>query len=1112
SLWGAAAYNNSALPLKNTIVGESYTRDGRPQLLKRDKNPTEEEIRKKGILPFLAPLPRWEISQVGNVFRTFERGGKKALEIGSPDPIEPDPPGKPEKRLSQRGFGTLNRTDPVVIGAQKTRLMDPLLSMFGTNDQAGDYRSSGCSGCHVIYANDRDPLHSGPWAKYGNRGLSYTEDPTIPRHESGHPIQHKFTRSIPSSQCMVCHLHPGTNMVMTYYGTTWWDNETDGIHMYPAEDKKLSPEEQVYKIEAANPEGSALRGKWSDDEFLDNLTDLNPKLSKTQFADFHGHGWVFRNIYKQDRKGNLLDARGKVVKWDDPEKFKKAVHLMDIHAEKGMHCVDCHFEQDAHGNGELYGEVRNTVEIGCIDCHGTIQKVIDPSDKSWATSGPAGPTKMSKYMSTPFGPRFFKKDGKVFQRSALTKDLEWEVVQTRDSVDPASSHYNEYSRLAKTIQKDGKTWGSVPDKNTGLAHADENVTCFACHSSWMTSCGGCHLPQQANRRTPMWHYEGQTLRNWTSYNYQVIRDDVFQLGKDGSVVGGRISPVRSSSALVVSSQNSNREWLYVQQQTVAAEGYSGQAMNTHVPHTVRAAETKVCTDCHVSAKGDNNAVMAQLLLLGTNYMNFLGRFAYVGTGEEGIWAVAVTERDEPQAVIGSELHRYAYPSRYREHVEKNHRHLKEAYEHPGNDIADLRWLIGRGGETRSLQLRGEYLYAANGPGGLRIYDVANIDHKGFSERFSTAPFSPLGQRLYVPSKDATAVAAPSTLAIDSTRAQNPVNEEQPMHQMYTYIYVTDAEEGLIVVPVWTLFDGNPDNNFIDRAVTFNPHGALTGAENITIIGTYAYISTHHALVVVDLNEPLNPKITHEIHAPAIDHPVSVAAQFRYAFVLDRVGMKVLDITDLAKPKLVETAVVTLADAHDIYVARTYAYVAGGRQGLVIIDVEKPEQPKIDQIYTAEGELNDARAVRVGMTNASAFAYVADGHNGLRVVQLTSPERTPGNFGFSPRPEPHLISTFHTHGPAIALSKGLDRDRGVDESGNQLVVFGRRGGRPFNKSEMERMYLRDGKLWMVGDGPPEDGKEIAFSEAPTVTKTTTTRTKTTVIRRESPGVKLEEEGG
>jgi hypothetical protein len=41
---------------------------------------------------------------------------------------------------------------------------------------------------------------------------------------------------------------------------------------------------------------------------------------------------------------------------------------------------------------------------------------------------------------------------------------------------------------------------------------------------------------------------------------------------------------------------------------------------------------------------------------------------------------------------------------------------------------------------------------------------------------------------------------------------------------------------------------------------------------------------------------------------------------------------------------------------------------------------------------------------------------------------------------------------------------------VDESGNQLAVFGRRGARPFNLQEMRRMYLRDGKLYTVTNEP------------------------------------------
>src|SRR5581483_1490668 len=103
----------------------------------------------------------------------------------------------------------------------------------------------------------------------------------------------------------------------------------------------------------------------------------------------------------------------------------------------------------------------------------------------------------------------------------------------------------------------------------------------------------------------------------------------------------------------------------------------------------------------------------------------------------------------------------------------------------------------------------------------------------------------------------------------------------------------------------------------------------------------------------------------------------------------------------------------------------------------------PEHPGTPEYFNAGGALNDAYAVRVGMTNASAFAYVADGKNGLRVLQLMSPDRSEDLWGFSPTPRPELIATYKTKGPAVALSKGLDRDRAVDESGNQVAVFGRR---------------------------------------------------------------------
>ena len=1066
-LWGAALYNNGAYPMKNTRFGESYSADGIPQDVHTIPPPTPEETRTKGVLAELTPLERWEISQPGNVLRVFERGGEKKSEIGNPDREEES--GRPDDKLSDRGFGTELRTDPVFLGLQKTRLLDPLLYLPGTNDQPGDYRGSGCTACHVVYANDRSPDHSGRYASFGNLGQSATTDPTIPKNESGHPIRHSFTRSIPSSQCMVCHVHPGTNMETTYFGYTWWDNEADGEKMYPAKQRKPT-EEEKYQIALRNPEGAAPRGLWSDPNFLQQVgsPEFNRQLHESQFADFHSHGWVFRAVFKRDRKGELLDADDKIVSPSDPQKFDKAVHLKDIHLEKGMQCIDCHLEQDNHGNGKLYGEPRAAIELDCVDCHGTIEK-----HATLVTSGAAAPVGGAhlEILRTPWGERRFEwKAGKLYQRSMMEPSVAWEVVQTLDTITLGNAHYSEKSRWAKTVQSDGATWGGVPSDESHLAHPNSKMTCYACHTSWTTNCFGCHLEMTANQRKPMLHNEGLLTRNWTNYSFQVLRDDGFMLGIDGTVTGHRIAPARSSCAILVSSQNANRDWLYFMQQTVSADGFAGTAFSTFVPHTVRARETKSCDDCHISPRNDNNAWMAQVLLQGTNLVNFMGRYIYVADGARGFDAVAATEHDEPPAVIGSYLQRLAYPDDYKQHVAHN-RELAQAFHHEGNIL--------------DVQLRGEYLYAATGRGGLRIYDVANIDNKNFSERMVTAPVSPLGQRLYLKTKYATAVASPSTLALDPARKQNPENEEQPIHPLYAFLYVADKYEGLVVAGdpnisgkspgVSTLLDGNPKNNFLKRALAFNPNGVLNGARRIAIAGTYAYMLCDRGLVVVDLSNPLQPRVTAEIGAPDLVEPQGIAIQFRYAFVVDHQGLKVLDVTALDHPRIVPGAAVPLEDARNIYVARTYAYVAAGKQGLAIIDVEKPEEPRLDQIFTGDGKLNDVRDVKIGMVDASAFAFVADGRNGLRILQLISPEDSPNAYGFSPRPTPKLIASFRTHGPALAISKGLDRDRAADESGNQLAVFGRRGARPLNREEASRLYLRDGKPYTVSDMPPQSAQ-------------------------------------
>jgi hypothetical protein len=267
-------------------------------------------------------------------------------------------------------------------------------------------------------------------------------------------------------------------------------------------------------------------------------------------------------------------------------------------------------------------------------------------------------------------------------------------------------------------------------------------------------------------------------------------------------------------------------------------------------------------------------------------------------------------------------------------------------------------------------------------------------------------------------------------------------------------------------------------------------------------GNNLYVVCTRGLEVVDISNPLKPKIVGELVSQPVPeggtgsgegvrlkNPRSIAVQFRYAFVTDDDGLKVIDITEPTKPAFVNSFV-PLKHAGRVYAARTYAYVANGPEGLAIVNIENPPNPKLEMMYNANGALNDTRALQVGSISASEFALVADGKNGLRIIQLISPENVPEHEGFSPRPNPKLIATYPTQGPAVAVSRGLDRDRVVDETGNQTVVFGRRGARPFHVDEMQAFYRhysdvyttnrvgeRTGPVYQVEDVTSRDGKVV-----------------------------------
>ena len=318
---------------------------------------------------------------------------------------------------------------------------------FGENKFDGDYRSSGCSACHMVYADD---------------GKSRSADPTISKLSRPHPINHAMTSAVPTNQCTHCH----------YRGA------------------RIGPSYQGYRESGA--------------------AGLNPVDKEVLGVGLHGHGPSYYITHERD-----------------PEKFPDDTPP-DIHFERGMHCIDCLTRHDVHGDGHIYSDTLNQIEIRCEDCHGSLQE-----DSQLKTSRGVALSHMWKDSKGDVWLR-----GKVDGKKRLVK-------QVRQVIDKASPYYNVIA---------GKHMGR--DSN-GHSHLD-TVECYTCHSDWMANCYGCHVTLDIGKSAPnLTTGEITPGRPSGRRAWVTVHDLILMQG-----VRGKIAP----------SQPAERFYLTVKKTTTAADG------------------------------------------------------------------------------------------------------------------------------------------------------------------------------------------------------------------------------------------------------------------------------------------------------------------------------------------------------------------------------------------------------------------------------------------------------------------------------------------------------------------------------------------------------------
>lgn len=296
------------------------------------------------------------------------------------------------------------------------------------------------------------------------------------------------------------------------------------------------------------------------------------------------------------------------------------------------------------------------------------------------------------------------------------------------------------------------------------------------------------------------------------------------------------------------------------------------------------------------------------------------------------------------------------------------------------------------------------------------------------------------------------MSAPPSPSVPS----RPVTDTACAHR---FLFVADKFEGLILLGAGGTHAGKGGGPLLKREITFNPGGLLNGACSVTGVAQFAYICCDRGLVVVALEHPREPQVTAIV---PFRKPTDVQVRAGHAFVCDADGITSLDASDLARPA--PRALLPLSDAHRMALARNHAYVAAGRTGLAILDIENPEHFRIEQVFNAGGQINDLRDVKIVIERGSEFAYLADGKNGLRVVHL-QPLDSPGGL------VPRLVAThpLPAGGDAQVIGWAIDRDRIIDANGYQSGVIGI-NPHPLSLEEQRRAFERHDQPWYVHDDP------------------------------------------
>jgi len=188
----------------------------------------------------------------------------------------------------------------------------------------------------------------------------------------------------------------------------------------------------------------------------------------------------------------------------------------------------------------------------------------------------------------------------------------------------------------------------------------------------------------------------------------------------------------------------------------------------------------------------------------------------------------------------------------------------------------------------------------------------------------------------------------------------------------SYVFLAYGNKELMVV------DARRPDSLV--AVGFLEYPQPAYGLDVAIQDSLVDIAASAQFIVVNVADPVHPNLIFQYYYPHNCRGVALAGRHGYV-VCEQLGLASWQLDTF--PPLQIGSLNTSGNARGIAVQDSYAYVADGRNGLVVIDVSNPARPALVATVQLSGYAN-AVAVR------DTLAFLGCGTGGIAVVGIADP--------------------------------------------------------------------------------------------------------------------------